>query len=773
MKLRPLLPVALALLALRAPAAEPKPHPSIPAAGTLDGLGVNIHFTDPQPGELEMIAAAGFKWVRNDLTWGATERERGQYDFSAYDRLVAALEAQKMHALFILDYDNRLYDGGLSPSTDEGRAAFARWAVAVVSHFKGKGCIWELWNEPNGTFWKPRADVDGYIALAKVVGKALREAGLIRPADQAATPTSATEAYIGPATSEIDMGYLEACCKAGLLDYWDAVSVHPYRQREPERAEEEYRKLRLVIQRYAPADRAVPIISGEWGYSSVWKDFDEARQAKYLPRELLTNISNGVPLSIWYDWKEDGGDPKEPEHHFGIVHRQYRAGQDPAFEPKPAYLAAKELTSQLAGMHYSKRLADDPASRILLFDGNGQQKLVRWDVPYSLGGTDSAPVYQSPKDAAEARAWRILAGWARLPLEYSINAADKFSVSAQLSNNGADDTITADLSIWRTAPLSTVRAYAFRNLHVAPQETQVRTGELRFDPKHPQSRVVETLQLPGDPHSYIQSAPIIARNALEAQLLPGNATVYPAQVENPSGAALDGLVKLDFMRKGQPGLASEQITFAKGETEKVVYLSTGGPDAEPKILRIEDLQQTPLYEGQPRPMQKVEGFDAAHLRVTVDGDAKVAGEATLSDDLPPEGAPVTQEAAVRIKSHFGEGWKFFQFHLDPAPAPFAKPPIALGLWIYGDGQQLKPRLRITDASGQIFQPDGPRIDWKGWRYVTIPLQSPSEHPVAHWGGGNDGVIHAPAKWNCLLLLDNGGRKALDSEIWVSAPTLCY
>ncbi len=28
------------------------------------GLGVNIHFTDPKPGEIKMISAAGFRWVR-------------------------------------------------------------------------------------------------------------------------------------------------------------------------------------------------------------------------------------------------------------------------------------------------------------------------------------------------------------------------------------------------------------------------------------------------------------------------------------------------------------------------------------------------------------------------------------------------------------------------------------------------------------------------------------------------------------------------------------
>jgi len=96
--------VALSIATLISGAATP--HPSIPAIGSLDGLGVNIHFTDAKPGELEMIKAAGFKWVRMDLTWGGTERKPGEYDFAAYDRLVAALEKNGLRAVFILDYGN-------------------------------------------------------------------------------------------------------------------------------------------------------------------------------------------------------------------------------------------------------------------------------------------------------------------------------------------------------------------------------------------------------------------------------------------------------------------------------------------------------------------------------------------------------------------------------------------------------------------------------------------------------------------------------------------
>src|SRR6185503_1945463 len=66
---------------------------STPDSPTVEeSLGVNIHFIDPQPGEVKMIADAGFRWVRMDFIWEVTERQRGQYDFSSYDRLLKQLD---------------------------------------------------------------------------------------------------------------------------------------------------------------------------------------------------------------------------------------------------------------------------------------------------------------------------------------------------------------------------------------------------------------------------------------------------------------------------------------------------------------------------------------------------------------------------------------------------------------------------------------------------------------------------------------------------------
>jgi hypothetical protein len=353
-----------------------------------DGFGVNIHFTNPQPGEVKMLSEAGFRWVRMDLKWDSTETQAGRYDFSEYDRLMDALKAYNIRALFILDYGNPLYDNGAPPRTEATRQAFTRWAVAAARHFSGREVIWEIYNEPNHPlFWPSKPNAYEYAALALAVGRSFRE---LVP----------NEKLIGPATSEIDFNFLEICFKAGLLEYWSAVSIHPYRRNDPETAAQDYCRLREMIRTYAPREsqslksktqssgagngplgvaKEIPIISSEWGYSAAWPRLTEEKQGQMLARSWLTNVANNIPLSIWYDWRDDGLDPKEAEHHFGTVSHSYHKGREPVYDPKPAYLAAKTLTSIFNGYRFEKRLdIGDDGDYVLFFRRGAELRVAAW-----------------------------------------------------------------------------------------------------------------------------------------------------------------------------------------------------------------------------------------------------------------------------------------------------------------------------------------------------------------------------------------------------------
>ena len=216
-------------------------------------------------------------------------------------------------------------------------------------------------------FWRPQPDVNEYVALALAVGRAFRVA-------------APNEKLIGPATG-MDFPFLEACFKAGLLDYWTAVSVHPYRDSDPEEAANDYCRLRKMIERYRTPTRRgeIPIISSEWGYSSGWRGLSDEKHGALLAREMLTNIANDIPISIWYDWRDDGIDPKESEHHFGLVRNAYQDRRDPVYEPKPAYLAAKILSATFDGYAYQRRLsAGSDSDYVLVFTKSEELRIAAW-----------------------------------------------------------------------------------------------------------------------------------------------------------------------------------------------------------------------------------------------------------------------------------------------------------------------------------------------------------------------------------------------------------
>lgn len=357
-------------------------------------FGVNIHFVEPREKEIDMIAEAGFRFIRMDFVWGRVERNKGEYDFSGYERLVESLAQRRIRALFILDYGNRHYDEGQSPRTEEGRKAFAKFAATAAKRFAGKGILWEIWNEPNlDQFWKPQASPEDYYALALAVCEAMREAN----------PECT---IVAPATSGIPFDFLEKFFQTGVLRWLDGVTVHPYRGKEPETATSEYIKLRELIDRYAPAEKkGLPILSGEWGYSTLHFRQDPKRaekQGEYLARQFLVNLMNEVRLSIWYDWHDDGPDPNEYEHNFGTVTRTY--------ELKPAYLAAKTLLRTLSGMTHRERIPLESAGDYALLFSDGEMwAIAAWTTgdEHSVSlpvKTDKLRILSMTGDAREAQA---------------------------------------------------------------------------------------------------------------------------------------------------------------------------------------------------------------------------------------------------------------------------------------------------------------------------------------------------------------------------------
>jgi hypothetical protein len=774
-----LVALALAVSALRA--AEPLP---LPPPGTLEGLGVNIHFTDAQPGELEQLAAGGYRLVRMDFAWDGIEREQGAYDFSAYDRLLAALDQHQLRAYFILDYHNRFYDGGDSPRSDAGRAGFCAFAAAALRHFAGRGIVWEMYNEPNIFFWKPKPSVDDYAKLALAVGATVRK-------------VAPRELYVGPATSEIDPRFLERCFAAGCLQYWDAVSVHPYRHRAPETAAEDYRALRQLIARYAPRDaggqpKAIPLLSGEWGYSSAgWgQGYDEALQGRYLPRQWLTNLANDVLISVWYDWHEDGADANEGEHHFGSVRFPYLAGQAEVYQPKPAYLAARTLAGELHGLRFDKALALGEAEHVLLFSGPAGERLVAWSskpggstvvVPVSAGRFRAAshlgeakgmldagpagltlalsedPLYLAPEGANEAL--RLAAAWQRLPLDCLVEAPGEALASARFTNP-LDHPLAVSFGGEATTVAPGMSAVGTLRVVIGEREESTHTLALAVA-----GRTVWT-----------QATRVVTRNPLAGAALGvrsrDGAWQLEVRIDNPSGEPFAGTVALteaDGLAAAEPQVG---IAIAAGVREQRVLLALkGAPAGDYRAgIVVRDLsgaswRTVPAHRFHRLAELTAESAGTA-WKVVEDGDARVAASATLAGEAA---TPMSGAAghALLLTYRLAKGWKFLRV-VPAGDLPLPGRPSALALWVRSDGSGNLLRMRVVDAGGQTFQCDAGRLTEPGWQYRTFPI----DLGAAHWGGQNDGIVHYPLRLDCLLLLDHGDQAAESAgAVALAAPML--
>lgn len=777
--------ILMALLSTSVNAAQS----GLPAFVIPDCLGVNIHFAGVEREQVDKIADGGFRFIRMDFAWAAIEKTKGKYDFKAYDELVDSLATKDIRALFILDYGNPLYDKEMAPNTDEGRAAFAKFAAAGAAHFAGRGVLWEIWNEPNGGFWRPQANADDYVKLAKVVYPALKNA------DPGCT-------VLAPALAGWDLGFLENAFKAGLLEATDVVSLHPYGSGKPEDAAILYGKVRELIDKYGPKGRDYPIVSGEWGYSSYNKGVPDETQADYIARQFLSNIINGVRLSIWYDWRDDGPDPNENEHRFGTV------AQD--MKDKPAFVAVKTLTGELSGYAFANRIQIGPGDDYLvLFKKDGDYRLAAWTTgePHAVKlPLDVKEVEIVSRSGARTKA-EVKDGKLELKLTGSPQYVEPVGKSLRWAVEGGwnvsadavltEDGMTLDVN-------SVVNDVAARSTEISVTGTGVQEAKIKTtdDRSSGPAKVVDraksenglktlyeyagqskpvvtvTLVLEGMSEPIVRVVELKTSACPRAEVLPPARDEIPITVRRPAAGskkAFSGKLVLGNADGVTLDADSIPVKLAAGQDEVTVHVRTKQParsfsfacslvDARGhKLLRMPasryEVVET-FADGKP-------GSNVLKYGTACDGDAKVKAEAKLTYVKSPVGAP--EDVCAKLDYSFGAGWKYIRVFQDGL-IPIADKPHGVKIWVKGDGGSGVGRLRMEDAGRETFQPDFGTLNFTDWRCVEADMTGVN---AGHWGGKNTGRIEYPIKWETLFLFDNVGGRETKGTIYLGPAMLYY
>lgn len=276
--------------------------------------------------ELDGYVAIGAKWLRSDLKWAAVEQTRGTFNWSIYDRLLAAAKARGLSVVWTLAYtpawarpagtDDKHAPTNVADFVPFARAAVARYAPQGVKHY-------EIWNEPNITsFWKPAPDPVKYTALLKQAYAAMKQvdpsitvlAGATSPAGGYNDPACNGNPSSTPNVNAIN--FLETIYRNGGGGSFDAFSMHPYTHVAPSRARGRCNAW-AQMSRTSPSlrstmaangDSAKQIWATEFGTHLAWVARRESTQAAYLTDAFTTWLS--YPWAgqlMYYSYKQPLG----------------------------------------------------------------------------------------------------------------------------------------------------------------------------------------------------------------------------------------------------------------------------------------------------------------------------------------------------------------------------------------------------------------------------------------------------------------------------------
>jgi hypothetical protein len=316
-------------------------------------VGACTHFSQGKgvlDRNLERIKRAGIASIRDEVGWGAVERQKGKPAMpEAFDAYVRRAAGQGVNVLLILDYGNRLYDDGDRPRSPEAIEGFCRYAEFVVRHFGEAVRLYEIWNEWDISIGMPPqhrtgGSAEDYVKLLKAVYPRIK------------TADSGVTVMAGACTSGgVKKGWLEGIVKLGALNACDAISIHSYNysdkfpQRGPEACAAWVAGVQDMLRKYQGSD--VPFYVTEMGWPThVGRNgTDPELSGSYLARlYLLARTSASFKGIWWYDFQDDGWKAEYNEDNFGLVR--------PDLTPKPAYDVLADIAPVVARGQYIDRL---------------------------------------------------------------------------------------------------------------------------------------------------------------------------------------------------------------------------------------------------------------------------------------------------------------------------------------------------------------------------------------------------------------------------------
>ncbi len=306
----------------------------------------------------DVLKACGVGWVRERLSWGEIERERGKYTWGGrYDAAVKALSSRGIKVYNIFHATP-----GWARADHEGRAApddlrdIYRFTQELARHYRGQIQAWEVWNEPDIDFFRDTAAECAALQKAAFLG--------FRSVDPGVLVLGPSMAYgLGP--------FSEHLLANGTGQYLDVWNFHIYA--DPADYPARCRAYREVLARHRVPRPSWVTEAGSQGLRApggLISLSQKQMQASHLARGYAEALNAGVDMLYWFVF------PFYREHEvitFGLFDPQLRA-------PWPG-LAAMSAATYACGQGRSLGMVKDIAKdvRAYAFDrGDGTAAVVVW-----------------------------------------------------------------------------------------------------------------------------------------------------------------------------------------------------------------------------------------------------------------------------------------------------------------------------------------------------------------------------------------------------------
>jgi hypothetical protein len=257
------------------------------------GLRENSMFgiaCSPDDKAFEAMKRIGARWLRTDAgcSWYNCEpEEKGKFNWTGFDNLVAKCNEHDLMLLPILDYAPEW----AKPKDAQGKSFqyldapekvedYADFVAAVAERYAGKLKYYELWNEPYVMGWTWRNTAQHYRDLLKVT----------YPKAKQADPNCVLIASAGSASHLQDVVFAKG---ASVAECFDEASTHTYGVGPPEG------------DFFGKAEHSVLVAKKHgkqvvWCTEQGWQLWDSLELAKWVPRTYVLGKIAGLRTITWF-----------------------------------------------------------------------------------------------------------------------------------------------------------------------------------------------------------------------------------------------------------------------------------------------------------------------------------------------------------------------------------------------------------------------------------------------------------------------------------------